>query len=187
MKRQEAIGLGHPTRRPWRPPRLSYAWLSRHSRCHHRNNSGRPGPCSEWPREYDCPRPGQQRGIIDTIVQRNQFHLDPARDQSEFLARLVRDGDLDPADEPAFTSHLRTALAGMPQIAALAVIRTDLKQLRVERAGDKVIVRSIDMRTVPGLNEAFEMARSAGQPIWGELLWSARLNQPPLTCSPAVA
>ena len=116
--------------------------------------------------------------IIDTIVQRTQFHLDPARDQSEFLAKLVRDGDLDPADEPAFTSHLRTALAGMPQIAALAVIRTDLKQLRVERHGDKVIVRSIDMRTVPGLNEAFEMARSAGQPIWGELLWSARLNQP---------
>jgi class 3 adenylate cyclase len=66
----------------------------------------------------------------------------------------------------------------MPQIAALAVIRTDLKQLRVERHGDKVVVRSIDMRTVPGLNEAFEMARSAGQPIWGELLWSARLNQP---------
>ena len=116
--------------------------------------------------------------IIDTIVQRTQFHLDPARDQSEFLARLVRDGDLDPADEPAFTSHLRTALAGMPQIAALAVIRTDLKQLRVERHGDKIIVRSIDMRTVPGLNEAFEMARSAGHPIWGELLWSARLNQP---------
>src|SRR4029079_16626722 len=29
-----------------------------------------------------------------------------------------------------------------------------------------------------GLNEAFDMARRAGQPIWGELLWSARLNQP---------
>ena len=66
----------------------------------------------------------------------------------------------------------------MPQIAALAVIRTDLKQLRVERHGDKVVTRSIDMRTVPGLSEAFEMARSAGQPVWGELLWSERLNQP---------
>ena len=34
------------------------------------------------------------------------------------------------------------------------------------------------MRTVPGLDEAFEMARSAGHPVWGELLWSERLNQP---------
>ena len=116
--------------------------------------------------------------IIDSIVQRTQFHLDPARDQSAFLAKLVRDGYLDPNDEPAFTSHLRTALAGMPQIAALAVIRPDLKQLRVERQGDNVVVRSISMRTVPGLSEAFEMAQLAGKPLWGELLWSERLNQP---------
>lgn len=116
--------------------------------------------------------------ILDTIVQRTQSHLDPARDQSEFLAKLVRDGDLDPTDDRTFTSHLQTALAGLPQIAALAVIRTDLKQLRVERHGSDVVARSIDMRTVPGLNEAFEMARNARQPVWSELLWSERLNQP---------
>jgi adenylate cyclase len=116
--------------------------------------------------------------IIDAIVQRTRFHLDPARDQSEFLARLVHDGELDPTDEPVFTSHLRTALAGLPQIAALAVIRVDLKQLRVERHGDVVVSRSLDMRTVPGLDEAFEMAQSAGKPVWGELLWSERLRQP---------
>ena len=34
------------------------------------------------------------------------------------------------------------------------------------------------MRTVPGLEDAFEIAKSAGQPVWGELLWSGRLNQP---------
>ncbi len=37
--------------------------------------------------------------IIDTIVERTRLHLDPARDQSEFLARLFRDGNLDPQDE----------------------------------------------------------------------------------------
>lgn len=116
--------------------------------------------------------------IIDTMVDRTRLHLDPARDQSEFLARLFRDGDIDPQDEATSLSQLRAALAGIPQIAALAVIRTDLKQLRVERHGDNVIMREIDMRTVPGLDEAFEMARSAGRPAWGELLWSDRLNQP---------
>jgi adenylate cyclase len=116
--------------------------------------------------------------IIDTIVERTRLHLDPARDQSEFLARLVSDGDLDPMDEAASMNQLRAALAGIPQIAALAIIRTDLKQLRVERHGDNVVMRKIDMRTVPGLSEAFEMARSAGRPVWGELLWSDRLNQP---------
>jgi adenylate cyclase len=116
--------------------------------------------------------------IIDAIVERTRLHLDPARDQSQFLARLVHDGDLDTKDEAALLSQLRAALAGIPQIAALAVIRTDLKQLRVERNGDDVVTRKIDMRTVPGLNEAFEMARNAGKPVWGELLWSERLNQP---------
>ncbi|CCF00988.1 putative adenylate/guanylate cyclase (plasmid) [Sinorhizobium fredii HH103] len=116
--------------------------------------------------------------IIDTIVERTRLHLDPARDQSEFLARLVRDGDLDPQDEAASLNQLRVALAGVPQVAALAVIRTDLKQLRAERHGDDVVLRKIDMRTVPGLDEAFEMARSAGHPVWEELLWSERLNQP---------
>nr|WP_048655327.1 adenylate/guanylate cyclase domain-containing protein [Sinorhizobium fredii] len=116
--------------------------------------------------------------IIDTIVERTRLHLDPARDQSEFLARLFRDGDLDPQDEAASLSQLRAALAGLPQVAALAVIRTDLKQLRAERHGDDVVLRKIDMRTVPGLDEAFAMARSAGHPVWEELLWSERLNQP---------
>ena len=116
--------------------------------------------------------------IIDGIVQRIQLHLDPARDQSEFLARLVRSGDLDPNDETAFMLHLRAALAGTPQVVALSVIRTDLKQLRVERHGDEVVARSIDMRSVPGLAEAFEIARSAGRPVWAELLWSQRLHQP---------
>jgi adenylate cyclase len=63
-------------------------------------------------------------------------------------------------------------------VAALAVIRTDLRQLRVERQGDAVVARSIDMKTVPGLQQAFEMAKNAGQPLWGELLWSERLSQP---------
>jgi adenylate cyclase len=116
--------------------------------------------------------------IIGAVVERTRSHLEPARDQSRFLARMVADGALDPSDEPALTGRLSAALAGTPQVAALAVIRIDLRQLRVERQGDAVVARSIGMRTVPGLHEAFEMAKSAGRPLWGELLWSERLNQP---------
>ena len=96
----------------------------------------------------------------------------------DFWPEWSADGTLDPSDEAAFTGYLSAALAGTPQVAALALIRTDLRQLRVERQGDAVVARSINMRTVPGLHEAFEMAKSAGKPLWGELLWSERLNQP---------
>ena len=105
--------------------------------------------------------------IIGAVVERTRSHLEPARDQSRFLARMVADGALDPSDEPALTGRLSAALAGTPQVAALAVIRTDLRQLRVERQGDAVVARSINMRTVPGLHEAFEMAKSADRPLWG--------------------
>lgn len=116
--------------------------------------------------------------IIDAVLERTRLHLEPARDQSRFLAQLVADGALDPSDEAIFTGHLSAALGGTPQVAALGVIRTDLRQIRVERVGDAVAARSIDMRSVPGLQDAFAIAKSAGQPMWGELLWSARLNQP---------
>jgi adenylate cyclase len=116
--------------------------------------------------------------IIDAVLERTRLHLEPARDQSRFLARLIAAGALDPSDEPVFTGHLSAALAGTPQVAALGVIRTDHRQIRVERVGNTVAARSIDMRTVPGLEDAFEIAKSAGQPVWGELLWSGRLKQP---------
>jgi adenylate cyclase len=116
--------------------------------------------------------------IIDAVVERTRLHLEPARDQSRFLARMVADSTLDPANEPGLIGYLSAALAGTPQVAALAIIRTDLRQIRVERQGDAVIARTISMRTVPGLHDAFEVAKGAGEPLWGELLWSERLNQP---------
>jgi adenylate cyclase len=116
--------------------------------------------------------------IIDAIFERTRLHLEPARDQSVFLARLIGEGELDPNNEAVFFGHLSSALAGTAQVAALGVIRTDLQQVRVEREDNDVLARSIDMRTVPGLQDAFEMAKGAGKPLWGELLWSGRLNQP---------
>ena len=116
--------------------------------------------------------------IISAVVERTRLHLEPARDQSRFVARMVAEGTLNPTDELASAALLSAALAGTPQVAALAIIRMNLRQIRVERQGDAVVARSISMRTVPGLHEAFEMAKSAGQPVWGELLWSERLNQP---------
>src|SRR5215218_6225664 len=38
--------------------------------------------------------------IIDTILERTRLHLEPARDQSRFLAKLIADGRFDTSDEP---------------------------------------------------------------------------------------
>mgnify|MGYP001392194745 CR=1 FL=1 len=116
--------------------------------------------------------------IIDSIVERVRLHLEPAHDQAVFLAGLISDGVVDPNQERDLTAFLTAALAGAPQVAAVAVIRTDLRQIRVERQGAEVVVRTVDMHTVPGITEAFDLARAAGGPVWGELLWSERLSQP---------
>ena len=115
--------------------------------------------------------------VIAGIVERVRLHLEPARHQSAFLARLIADGGVDSREERELTTLLTAALAGTAQVAGIAVIRTDLRQIRVERHGDTVVSRSLDMHTVPGVREAFELAQAADGPVWGELLWSERLNQ----------
>lgn len=116
--------------------------------------------------------------IIGEVGERLRLHLDPAVVQAEFLLALVEQGDLDPNAEQAFVARLSAALAASPQVAALALIRTDYQQLRVERREGGAVPQFIDMRDVPGIDEVLEQTRNAARPRWGELAWSPRLRQP---------
>ena len=116
--------------------------------------------------------------IMSRIVERTRLHLDPVREQSEFLARLIAKGDLNPAEKAEFGARLTTALAATPQVEALAFIDTDLRQFRIERQDGGSRIRTFDMFDTPGVREALDEARNVGHSTWGELVWSHRFRQP---------
>ena len=116
--------------------------------------------------------------IMSRVVERTRLHLDPVKEQSEFLAQLIAKGDLNPAEKAEFGARLTTALAATPQVEALAFIDTDLQQFRIERQDDGSRIRTFDMFDTPGVREALDEARNAGHSTWGELVWSHRFRQP---------
>ena len=116
--------------------------------------------------------------VLGQVTERLRLHLDPATAQAVFLADLATKGDLDPWDEEPLVVRLSAALAATPQVAALAVIRPDHVQIRVERLGGGTVSRRIDMRDVPGVAEALASASKLDQPTWRELVWSPQLGQP---------
>ena len=116
--------------------------------------------------------------IVSLVIERTQLHLNPVREQADFLARLIANGELDPSHTTSFGALLTTALAATPQVEALAFIDVRHQQFRVERQDDGGKVRSFDMRDTPGVAEALEEVRAAGRSIWGEPAWSHRFRQP---------
>lgn len=116
--------------------------------------------------------------ILNRVVERTRLHLNPVKQQSEFLALLVANGDLDPANKAQLGARLTTALAATPQVEALAFVDTELQQFRVERRRDGGRVRTFDMFDTPGIREILDEARSAKGSTWGQLAWSHRFRQP---------
>lgn len=116
--------------------------------------------------------------VISQVSERLRLHLDPIVAQAAFLAELADRGDLDPYAEEALFVRLTAALAATPQVAALAIIRPDRVQLRVERHEGLAIPVRVDMQDVPGIEEALTSAAQAQRPSWSRLVWSPNLKQP---------
>ena len=51
---------------------------------------------------------------IDALVQRTRQHLDPAREQAAYLAKLVAQGELDPNDRLRLVDYMIAAMVATP-------------------------------------------------------------------------
>jgi len=78
------------------------------------------------------------RLALSALEARVRAHLDPARDQVTFLARMIADGRLDPTDREAVRDMFLGAMAGTPQIQILGFVGEDLHILGAERRGQDV-------------------------------------------------
>jgi class 3 adenylate cyclase len=111
---------------------------------------------------------------IDTLVLRTRQHLDPARQQAEYLARLIANGRVDPADRGRFVDYLTASLAAPPQVAGIAFVDRDFQMLRVERWPEGPRVKSADWSDDPDIRAAVGVAERAAGSYWGELFEANR-------------
>jgi class 3 adenylate cyclase len=106
---------------------------------------------------------------VGTLVRRTRQHLEPARAQAEYLARLIADGRVDPQDRDRFVDHLTASLAAAPQVAGIAFVDRDYQMVRVERWPDGPRVRSADWSDDPVVRAGVGKAALAHGSYWGEL------------------
>ncbi len=108
----------------------------------------------------------------EIMVMRTRRHLDPARDQAEYLSKLFASGDLDPRDRGRVSDYLVAALAATPQVRTLAFINTDFDVLRVSRTEAGPVVGLVNWSDDMDVRLQMEQARGRSKPYWGELVWS---------------
>ncbi len=98
---------------------------------------------------------------VSSAVGQIEQHLGPAEDQAEFIADLIADGALDPADKERFGASLTAALAAAPQVMALVFIDADHQLIGAERTDTGVRVYRADYSRDATIQAAVAGAREA--------------------------
>jgi len=112
------------------------------------------------------------RLIIEAVAERTRQQLDPAQDQVEFLARLVRDGHLDVEDRNQLDNAMRASLAAAKQIASIVFVDPQLQgRLWVRGTGGGVLSADRDWHDHPVHKFAAQKALRADASYWGEIVY----------------
>ncbi len=107
--------------------------------------------------------------MVATIETGVRNHLEPARDQVEWLVSLVESKRVDPrTDAQRFVDMMVGGLAATPQTTALVYVDADLQEMSVARNGD---TREADRSRDDMMIALQERARADGEPFWGPLTY----------------
>lgn len=113
--------------------------------------------------------------VVSTMVDKVRSHLDPAQQQLEFIADLVANGKVDPADEAEMTTIMTGSLAAAPQISAILYMNNDFKTKIIGRVPKKrsgsVRVFTRDDPADEEMKAAIREARATNGVTWGKPLW----------------
>ncbi len=121
-------------------------------------------------------------GLIDRI----DIHLGAARQQSEFLARMIKEGEVDPGDRDGLADTMLGALAATPQVQGIGYFSAEGWSLRIGRDSGKVIRIDNQEEPDPDIRRWVRETESQTRTTWGGVFWVPSLNQPHLTTSTPV-
>lgn len=111
--------------------------------------------------------------VVTAIEQQIRLHLEPARHQAEFVARMVAARELDIANRAQVADVLYAAQAGSPEVSSLILVDTADQATLVARNG---IVTVSDWSDDGAARDRLEEASKTKQSYWGEVLWTRALG-----------
>lgn len=109
------------------------------------------------------------RLLMESLVARTRDHLDPAKQQIEYLADLVARGRLSVDDRESLAASLQTSLAAVPQVSAIGFVDTRLQVLRAFRNRPEVPIAVSDWSDDPETQAMMRDQAVAGAAAWGKL------------------
>ena len=114
---------------------------------------------------------------IDTIIASTTRHLEPTRAQLAYIDEAIAAGDVRVEDRRALGDLLSASLAAAPQVSVAAFVYPDLTVLRALRARTADRIAMLNWRGDPDVAAAFDAARHAPGPYWGELFVAEEAGQ----------
>jgi class 3 adenylate cyclase len=111
----------------------------------------------------------RSEALVGSVVERIRDHLDPVRDQLEYLAGILARERLDLARPRELGALLTASLAAVPHQSVVAFASPDLRVLRAFRNRPAAPIAVDDWSNDPGFRRAIARAERASGPYWGEL------------------
>ena len=119
--------------------------------------------------------------VIESIIEQSRAHLDPARQQVEYVAKMIDAGYVDPTDTKELGKLLLGSLAGAPQVSAIGFIDPEIRIVRAFRYHGGGSVRVDDWSDDPQIVRALALSKAAAGAYWGELFVAEHPGQTLLT------
>ncbi|HEV7369188.1 adenylate/guanylate cyclase domain-containing protein [Arenibaculum sp.] len=113
---------------------------------------------------------------LKSVVVRVRHQLEPARDQSTFLARLIETGGLDVGDPVRLADTLRGALAATPHISSIGFIGPTRESLWISRFSGELRTDWVDLGASEEMRMAIEETSRREGPHWAPPVWAAELG-----------
>ena len=110
---------------------------------------------------------------VTAVEQQIRLHLEPARHQAEFIARMVAARELDIGNRALVADVLYAAQAGSPEVNSLVIVDTANQATIVSRNGT-VLVN--DWSDDSAGRDRLEEVSKTKQSFWGEVLWTQDLG-----------
>ncbi len=110
--------------------------------------------------------------VIGSLLARTREHLNPARAEVSFLARMMAEGALSPSDESSLHLALRTSLAAVPQVSAIGFIDRELRVTRAFRNRPDSPILVSDWSQDPATRRAMEELSTQAGASWGSLFFA---------------